>query len=310
MSSSSLLKNIITEIVNDTGNINSILMKCFYLALKLEDNDFAQWIKNEISGYTYHCKDIPFYRQKIISLKAEFRSVESGKIEILTVDPMELFANEELHGQANELFFPPKVIASVANIQHAIGQGYYHQELLGDANLAYCRRFQKDKLECLRVYQDFSISSLSNIFECIKANILEIVIDLEKKIPDIHEIIAIKSTEKIDNEVKSIVNNIVNNTIHGNANIANASENFNQNIQLQSDELINNLLSELLQLKEQGKDVDTIDTVIPQIEEMKQIKDQKGIMDKLASVMTIAGGSASVCGLVAQYIPAISKLIG
>lgn len=306
----SLLKNIISEIIYDTGSIDSILRKCLYLALKLENNGFAQWLKNEILGYEYSSEDIPDYRHRIMNLKGEFRYVESGDIEHITLDPMYLFMNEELHGETLKLFFPPMVIASMAGIQHAIDQGYYHQTLPGDAKLAYCRKFKKDKRQCLSVYQDFSIGSLKAISEGVKVKILEIVMELENKIPKIHEIVAIKSSTPIDGEVKNIVNNTFNNKIYGNANIANASENFNQNIQLQSDELIDRLLSELIQLKEQSSDTNIIDAVIPHIEEIKHIKSQKGVMDKIANIMTIAGGSASVCALVAQYIPAFSSLFG
>ncbi|HCR3334572.1 TPA: hypothetical protein ON538_000674 [Morganella morganii] len=110
--------------------------------------------------------------------------------------------------------------------------------------------------------------------------------------------------------MKNKINNTFNTNVHGNANIANASENFNQNIQLQSDELINRLVSELLQLKVKGKDMDTIDAVISHVEDVKQVKDKKSLMSKLTEIMTIAGGAASVYGVVVPYIPMLSNLFG
>lgn len=305
----SLLKNIIYEITSDTNDINSIMRKCLYLACKLGDKDFIRWVKNEVSGYSYYCEDIPEYRYRQMLFKGEFRK-ESGERDHIQLDPILLFANQGLHKENINMFFPPRITGSISNIHYHIEHGGYHQVLMSDATLTYCKKLRKDKLECLSVYQEFPVGTLISVIENIKIRVLEIVLELERKIPSIHEIIAIESTLTIDNEVRNIVNNVFNNTINGNANISNASENFNQNIQLPSDELINKLLSELLQLKKQGKDVDTIDTVIPKIEEMKHIKDQKGIIDKLANIMTIAGGSASVFSLVAQYIPAISKLVG
>lgn len=304
---SSLLKNIIYEITSDTNNINTIMRKCLYLACKLGDKDFLEWVKNEVSGYDYFCEDIPEYRQRQMLFKGEFRK-ESGEREHIQLDPILLFANEGLHKENIEMFFPPRITGSISNIQYYIEHGGYHQVLMSDATLEYCRKFRKEKMECLSVYQEFPVSTLITVIENIKIRVLEIVLELEKKIPNIHDIIAIESTLKIDNEVRNIVNNVFNNTIHGNANIAQGSEKFTQNIQEKSIGIVNDLVAELMALRTNSKDCTVIDSVIPHIESIKEVKDKKEWLEKVDIISGIAANGATILPVVSVYLGKLAEL--
>ncbi|EJD6081633.1 hypothetical protein M0L39_RS02275 [Providencia rettgeri] len=304
---SSLLKNIIYEITSDTNNINAIMRKCFYLACKLGDKDFITWVKNEVSGYTYYCEDIPGYRYRHMLFKGEFRK-ESGEREHMQLDPILLFAKEEFHKENIEMFFPPRVTGSISNIQYYIEHGGYHQVLMSDATLEYCRKFRKEKMECLSVYQEFPVGTLISVIENIKIRVLEIALELERKIPNIHEIVAIESTLTIDNEVRNIVNNVFNNTIHGNANIAQSSEKFTQNIQEKSIGIVDELVAELMSLKINSKDCTVIDSIIPHIESIKDIKNKKEGLEKVATISDIAANGTTVLPVVVGYIGKLIEL--
>ncbi|WP_272577965.1 AbiTii domain-containing protein [Providencia sp. PROV260] len=303
----SLLKDIISGIMSDRNDINVVMRKCLYLAYKLGDEDFIQWVKNEVSGYTYYCDDIPEYRHRQMLFKGEFRK-ESGERECLQLDPIYLFINEEMHRETNEMYFPPRIIGSISNIQCCIEHGDYHQVLMGDATFEYCRKFKKEKMECLSVYQEFPVGALISVIENIKIRVLEIVLELERKIPNIHDIVAIESTLTIDNEVRNIVNNVFNNTIHGNANIAQSSEKFTQNIQEKSIGIVDELVAELMALKINSKDCTVIDSVIPHIESIKDIKNKKEGLEKVATISDIAANGTTVLPVVVGYIGKLIEL--
>ncbi|WP_109391132.1 AbiTii domain-containing protein [Proteus cibi] len=294
---SSLFSEIQTDILNPKSNITDILRKCLVLAYKINNDVFIKWAELELGGYG-NSDVLPDYRIQSTMIKGDFTDGHGRTFQGMIIDKH--FVPDFLKDIfcSGKMDYPASYLESLL---HYSGDTDPRKDMPMSVLCEFKNLYSG--LFCMKAYEILPRTGCYSIIDSIKNKILKFLLEIEKKIENIEDI-------KLSKEDEKAITQTFTNHIYGNANIANASENFNQNIQLQSDELINNLLSELLQLKEQGKDVDTIDTVIPQIEEMKQIKDQKGIMDKLASVMTIAGGSASVCSLVAQYIPAISKLIG
>ncbi|HEK0786375.1 TPA: hypothetical protein SMP78_000501 [Proteus mirabilis] len=294
---SSLFSEIQTDILNPESNITDILRKCAVLAYKINNDVFIKWTDLELEGYE-DSDVLPDYRIIGTVIRGDFTDGFRVNAPGMAIDKHLIPKSLQDSFGSGKVYYPASYLESLL---------FYSgdEDPRRDMPMSVLYKFKDlySGLFCIRAYEILPRMGCYSVVDSIKNKILKFLLEIEKKIENIEDI-------KLSKEDEKAITQTFTNHIYGNANIANASENFNQNIQLPSDELINNLLSELLQLKEQGKDVDTINTVIPQIEEMKQIKDQKGIMDKLANVMTIAGGSASVCSLVAQYIPAISKLIG
>lgn len=296
----SILLEIQRDAMDENSSISNLLRKCLFLACKTGSVQFKNWVLHELNGYDAE-EDVPDYRVISCQSKGDF-SRPGGILKNLDINIEQL--GDDIYNLYSEFIVTISAASIESLVLNAKNDGAVSIRRPWDPAMTACvSSMIYQNMNCISAWSESPVSLFVGTLDKIKTTILTFALDLSDKLPDIEDIKLSKQNEKI-------VTQTFNNHVYGSANIANASENFNQNVQSQSDELINKLLSELLQLKEQGKDVDTIDTVIPQIEEMKQIKDQKGIMDKLASVMTIAGGSASVCSLVAQYIPAISKLIG
>ncbi|WYW97606.1 hypothetical protein WMR86_11455 [Proteus vulgaris] len=294
------------EIENDIliGNtkITDILRKVLKLSYELNDENLNIWVRYELGGYPENQPGIlPYYRYVKTMLRGNF--IFNGVLSLNEPIQSHLLPQNE-----REIYASGRVYLPISEIDFiSLGGLDKHPQRELPANLLSYFSNYPMSLSCLKAFEVIPLNNFVKIVDELKTNILLFLMEIKKKFPEIENKGKIPIMNK---QEKDSMNQILTMNVYGNANIANASENFNQNIQLQSDELIKDLISKLIKLKEQDQNIDVIDAVISQIEEMKQIKDQKGIMDKLASVMTIAGGSASVCSLVAQYIPAISKLVG
>ncbi|EMF8480540.1 hypothetical protein RGI99_000085 [Morganella morganii] len=296
----SILHEIQRDAMNEDSSISNLLRKCLFLARKTGSDQFKKWVFSELNGYDPE-SDIPEYRVLSCQSKGDFSRVD-GIFKNLDIDI------DQLDDEFYDLYGECIVSVSIASIADLVSGAK-------NADSAVIRRPWEpsmvsrvsDKIyrdmNCLRAWSETPTPLFLGILDKVKTMILDFALDLEEKLPNIEDVKLSKQDEKI-------VTQTFNTHVYGDASIANASENFNQSIQSQSDELINKLVTELVQLKGQGTDTNIIDAVIPHIEEIKHIKNQKGVMDKVASIMTIAGGSASVCALIAPYIPMLSNLFG
>lgn len=300
---SSLLNEIITETIYENSDINVIMRKLLFLSYKLENDSFKEWVINEVTGYAYTDNDVPFYRYANVNLKGEFRN-RNGDISHLTLDPI-LYLNNDISRDTTNLFYPPKVLTGIAGIKHAITEGKYHQHLFGDATLIYCRLSRADKLECMDVYQEFPIGRLESILECIRFQILKITLELEQNIPNINEIL---SSRPIENEEKTIVNSIINTTIiHGNNNdVAVKSNNKNQSTHIYAAaQVIDDLINQLLALKQECQNGKIIDEIIPALEDVKN-SNREDQPNKFIKILGLASDSSTV---LSALLEAFSKLL-
>ncbi|NIA45891.1 MULTISPECIES: hypothetical protein [Providencia] len=291
----SLFSEIQNDILKPEANITDILRKCLVLAYKINNEDFIKWTELELNGYD-DSDILPEYRIIGTVIRGDFSNGRGANAPNMPIEKRLLPKNLGHNFGEGKIYYSASYLEGILlYIADDDPRRDLPMEILRSFNGLYSGLF------CMRAYEITPRTGFYNIVDSIKNKILKFLLEIESKIDDIEDI-------KLSKEDEKIVTQTFNNHIYGNANVANASENFSQSLQIQSNELIDKLIFELTQIKNQGIDTDVIDKVIPNLESMKGIKDKSIIMGKLVDIMTIAGGAASVSSAIMPYIEPIKKL--
>lgn len=291
----SLFSEIQNDILNPSSNITDILRKCSVLAYKINNDTFIKWTELELDGYDGD-DAIPDYRIVGTVIRGDFSNRAGANHSALQIDKHLLPDFLQDSFGSGKVYYPVSYIESLLSYSA-------DDDPVRDIPMSALPLFNRlyQGFFCTRAYEILPRMACYSVIDSIKNKTLRFLLEIERKIENIEDIKLSKQDEKI-------VTQTFNNHIYGNANVVNASENFSQNLQIQSNELIDKLISELIQIKNQGVDADVIDKVIPNLESMKGIKDKSIIMEKLVDIMTIAGGVASVSSAIMPYIEPIKKL--
>lgn len=291
----SLFSEIQNDILNPGSNITDILRKCSVLAYKINNEAFIKWTELELDGYEYD-DAIPDYRIVGTVIRGDFSNGLGANYSAQQIDKHLLPDFLQNSFGSGKVYYPVSYIESLLSYSA-------DDDPVRDIPMAALHAFKGlyRGLFCTRAYEILPRMACYSVVDSIKNKTLRFLLEIERKIENIEDIKLSKQDEKI-------VTQTFNNHIYGNANVVNASENFSQSLQIQSDELIEQLITELIQIRNQGTDIEVIDKVVTNLESMKGIKDKSIIMGKLVDIMTIAGGAASVSSAIMPYIEPIKKL--
>lgn len=292
----SILIEIQNDCINSNVQLSDLLRKCLYLAHKIKNENFIRWVNDELNGYK-NTDELPEYRILNCVVKGDF----SDGFNMWKNYPIDITKFPE---PVRKNYGVMRVANSVSSIEELTSHDSIIMERPWDAHIVSLISKCFVHQDVMSIWSESPAHLYTAILDGIKTRILQFTLEVESKISNIEDI----KLSNLNDEQKEKIENIFNNNIYGNANIANASENFNQNLQVQSHDLIDKLLSELLEIKRQGKDSQIIDDIIPHVESMKSVKDQTGVMTKLVEIMTIAGGSASVLSAITPYVSKLKEL--
>lgn len=297
----SLISRILNDVISDDVSISNILRKCLVLGFELNHQVFIEWVESELSGYKYNAS-LPSYRELPCRILGNFQGYNVQ----LNSMPIDLW---HLHETIRDRYSKARITQSVSEVE-SLSKDTSNSELGYPIQPSYMPLISSpyENSECYHAWISISRSAFVSIVDGVKNRILRTLLQINKELPEAKEIKMNELDKKQKETIKQIINNNFTTNVSGSANVANASENFSQSIQAQSNDLIDKLISELIQIKTQGKDVDVIDKVIPSLESMKGIRDKSTFMEKLVDVMTIAGGAASVSTAIAPYIEPIKNL--
>lgn len=292
----SILIEIQNDCINSKVQLSDLLRKCLYLAHKIKNENFIRWVNDELNGYK-NTDEIPEYRILNCVVKGDF----TDGYNIWKNYPIDITKFPE---PVQKNYGVMRVANSVSSIEELTSHDSIMMERPWDTHIVSLISKGFTHQYVMRIWSESPAHLYTAILDGIKTRILQFTLEVESKISNIEDI----KLSNLNDEQKEKIAHIFNTNIYGNANVANASENFNQNLQVQSHDLIDKLLSELLEIKKQGKDTQIIDDIIPHVESMKSVKDQTGVMTKLVEIMTIAGGSASVLSVITPYISQLKEL--
>lgn len=190
----SLLKQIQEDLLNDTVKTSTILRKAYILARKLGDPDFLNWVHNELNGYDWNkiknIKDFPEYRRPGGYLQG------IGPFNI--TKPVEIY-DPEIH----EKVCRPPIVMSIpeieAQIEETTSRNSIHMTVAPQTSVILCKAIGMQ----LNLFLAYSKASFQGIVDAVRNKLLEIILDIKEKTPDIEE------KELTESEKKELSKNII-----------------------------------------------------------------------------------------------------
>lgn len=210
----SLLHEIQAALMEEGRGIGPILLKLRYLAARLGSDPLEEWVKHESEGYPAGV-EVPEYRKLGVSYLGDFSGPFGSGIKNAPIPPFLI----EKHAGAGWVNYEMR--QSIAAID----------DLISSANIddnAGSLRVDASNLILLlqgKVYEDYACNSvrgsistaaLAEIQHAVRSRILELTIEIDKKIPSAGEISLGPISNYVPNSDAQTVTNITNQVIHGN----------------------------------------------------------------------------------------------
>jgi hypothetical protein len=204
----SILHEIQAAILEENPDLGTILLKLRFLASRLGSEPLEDWVKYEAEGYRQDA-DVPKYRMAGLSFHGSWSGPFGSGINNAPI-PSYLI---EKH--ANKEWTQYKVRESIAAVQEMAASG----KTLG-INASNLILLLQGK-----VYEDYACNSITaemspvvmrEIIQSVRARILELTIELEKRVPDAVEVTLQQVISSKTPETAATVTQIFNQTVYGN----------------------------------------------------------------------------------------------
>ncbi len=197
------LESIQTDLVEHDKSIASTLLKLRLLAAKLGSDELTEWIKYEAEGYPQDA-EIPTYRVVPISFTGTFQGPFGGSLQNVPIPPLLIkeFAGED--------WITSRIRESAATVENMASQT--NGISLDFSNLLIPLRGKiYPHYNPVEIVGFISQSSLVEIANAIRNRLLEITIEIAKKIPEA-EGVELESISRYP----EVTTQIFHQTIHGN----------------------------------------------------------------------------------------------
>jgi len=242
------LEKLCEDLINSKVPLSAILREAYALAHQLQDPSFLDWVKNELFGYDLkqweERNDFPTYRRPAGYLKA------TGPYNI--TNPIQI-PNKEFEDKICRPWLP----YSVGKIEAMIAerrQGENIIILVNSQNAAILRKAVG--LTNIEPFLEYTSSDFVAILETVQNMLLALVLDLQRKFPDL-KIDELTKPEKQDiaASVLQVINNPTSCIISGSQSIPITFGQFEEIIktQLQGQSIDPERVKELVEILKQGR---------------------------------------------------------
>lgn len=235
----SIIQELQDDILDSKTNLSSILRKAKVLAYDLKNEEFKKWVDNELNGYSNE-NEIPDYRKSMAYNFGHFigsfgRQMKNAPIPTRNLpEPFKKFAEDlvfyngvralesliEDNSDKNSILWPADMVAIVSD------------------------KIYEDMV-CISAWKSISRSKVEQILDTVRNRLLNVVLELREKYPDINE-----SNDALSKVPKEQVASIFNTYILGSNNVVASGIDIEQNV---SQKIIKNDIDGLLKyMKEIG----------------------------------------------------------
>ncbi len=270
----SILKDIQSTAVDSKNDIATLLRKCKILAAKLGNDDFKQWVDNELNGYKKGDK-LPDYR-------------------VLQVNLFGHFANDFGGGEMNNAHIPPlclpesfrdslvvarigSPISSCVDLVHN-GKEDLKMDLPPDFMPIFGAKIYKN-MHCLSAWKLIPRNALVGVIDTVRNRILSFTLEIEKEAPDAGEA-PINSNPIPQEKVTKVFNTNIFGNVH---NVATGSEQFTQSVEFKIEAGNFKNLTDFLSM--QGLEKEDIEQLENALKEDGKIDQHAGFGKKVTSWM-------------------------
>lgn len=203
----SILREIQAALLQENPNLGTILLKLRFLASRLGSEPLEDWVKYEAEGYRQDA-DVPEYRVARLSFRGTWSGPFGSGVNNAPIPPYLI----EKH--AGEKWTHHKVRESIATVQEMAGSGKTFGINVSNLILLLQGKVYED-WACNSIIAEMSPVSVQEIVQTVRARILELTIELEKRVPDAVEVTLQQVISKTP-ERAATVTQIFNQTVYGN----------------------------------------------------------------------------------------------
>lgn len=210
-----ILNDIQAAILEEKPDLGTILLKLRLLASRLGSDELGDWVKHEAEGYP-RSVDVPSYRIVGVSYHGTWSGPYGGGISNAPI-PAYLI---EKHASSDWTHY--KVRESIAGVQEMASGSNTLGINAANLILVLQGKIYKD-WACNAIHGEISHIALSEIIQSVRARILELTIELERRVPEAAQF-TLQSSLDTNAKNAATVTQIFNQTIYGNLTQVNASD--------------------------------------------------------------------------------------
>ncbi len=268
-----LLRDIQAAAINSEIDISTVLRQCKVLAYKLGNENFKNWVDQELNGYK-NIDNLLDYRILSVDSKGYFsgasRIVKNADIPLLCIpeqlretfstaycaEPISVYESllKSSEGDSFQQQWPPELVA------------LYGKEII-------------QNMTCMRAWKVIPRSSMVSLVDSVRNRVLDFVLEIESEAPDAGEAPLNKPPLPQDK-----VTQVFNTTIYGNVgNIAEGSTDITQSVTLNvHKDDFSSLRNQLLELGVLAAEIDELESAINKDDKNEVLK-TKSLGNKVLS---------------------------
>src|SRR5262249_7347040 len=174
----SLLREIQAAATDQSTNIGTLLRKCKILAARLGNEEFKQWIDNELNGYKT-IEELPEYRIIETSSYGDFVGGYGMQASSLPIPPASL--PEDLRERITKCYLMDAISAyeSLIDGDERINP---HEPWPADMTAFYSSKIYQ-RMNCIRAWKLIPRNAIVALVDTVKTRVLNFVIGIEEEDP-------------------------------------------------------------------------------------------------------------------------------
>ncbi len=270
----SLLRDIQNAAISNEIEISTVLRKCKVLSARLGNNEFKNWVDQELNGYE-KIKELPNYRILTVQSKGHFAGVFGSRIN--NGDIPLICLPKELRESLSKSYCIQPISAYEALVKSSKGDNF--QEQWPPDLVAFYGESIYQNMNCMTAWKVIPYGSIVALIDTVRNRILNFVIEIESENPDAGE--AQINQLPIPSEK---VSHVFNTTIYGNVgNISDGSSNVKQSstINVYKDDF-DSLKNQLMQLGIPVEEINELEKAIKD-DDKKDVVHNKNLGSKVTN---------------------------
>lgn len=295
----SLLREIQDAAVSSEVELTTLLRKCKVLAARLGNDDFKQWVDNELGGYN-NVEELPDYRILHVNSKGHFSGPFNSGLNNADI-PLSCIPEEFRENLSQSNMREP--IASLEALV-AKSDGGTASEPWNPDFVAHVGQNIYKGMNCMQAWKVIPITGVIAALDAVRNRILSFVLEIEAEAPDAGEA-AINSNPVPQEKVHQIFNTYISGNVQ---NVATGSSEFEQHAI--NNEASPEVFSQLIEAIEALKGAAEYEVISSGIQEMEATYGTKRFKAKYQKFMSILADHMQILGpVVAPYLPALAALV-
>lgn len=223
----SLLRDIQNSLMQEGSDIGPVLLKLRYLASRLGSDLLEDWVKHESEGYPNDV-DVPDYRKLSVTYRANFSGAFGSGMQNAPIPPA------LIKKHCGDQWVNYQMRQSVAAIDSLLAGSDSTVLELDAANLILLLQGKVYKdMACNSVTGILSKAALVELQYAVRSKILELTLELEKRIPAAVEV-TLGVAENLSQDETNTVTQLTQQIFHGDVTNINSSGEANSRVNVHS----------------------------------------------------------------------------